>query len=163
MSTDMYGMATLDACRQILERIEPIRKKMAQGASLKEVASAAFFERVDLSAHGFFALDDSRCGYDWAKEKPELFPDNAPQNSWKGQPFNYFTQACACTEVEIDTLTGNHRTIRSDILVDGEFFFFSFCIFLRSHHVSNTRIKLHSWPKYQSSIGHRVRFIFRFS
>ena len=120
MSTDMYGMATLDACRQILEKIEPIRKKMAPGASLKEIAAAAFMERVDLSAHGFYALDDSRCGYDWNKEKHEAFPDDAPQNSWKGQPFNYFTQACACTEVKIDVLTGNHKTIRSDILVDGK-------------------------------------------
>lgn len=118
MSTDMYGMATLDACHQILKRLEPIRKKLPTGASLKEIAKAAFFERVDLSAHGFFALDDSRCGFNWNLEKPSDFPDDAPQNSWKGHPFNYFTQGCACTEVEIDVLTGNHSTIRSDVLVD---------------------------------------------
>lgn len=29
-----------------------------------------------------------------------------------------FTQGVACTEVEIDVLTGNHRTLRSDVLVD---------------------------------------------
>ena len=120
MSTDMYGMATLDACRQILKRIQPIREKLGPKASLKQVANAAFFERIDLSAHGFFALDDSRCGFDWTKEKPEVFPDTAPQNSWKGHPFNYFTQGCACTEVEVDVLTGNHTTIKSDVLVDGE-------------------------------------------
>jgi len=113
-------MATLDACRQILERITPIRNKLPDDASMKEIATAAFLERIDLSAHGFFALDDSRCGFDWTKEKPESFPDDAPQNSWKGHPFNYFTQGCACTEVEIDTLTGNHTTIRSDVLVDGK-------------------------------------------
>ena len=45
---------------------------------------------------------------------------NEPENSWKGNPFNYFTQGVAYSEVEVDVLTGNHRTIRSDILVDGK-------------------------------------------
>lgn len=118
MSTDMYGMATLDACRQILKRIEALRNKFPEGTPLKNIASEAFMERIDLSAHGFFTLDDSRCGYDWNTEKPDEYPDNLPQNSWKGQPFNYFTQGCALTEVEIDVLTGNHRTIQSDLIVD---------------------------------------------
>lgn len=120
MSTDMYGMAALDACNQIIQRIKPVRDKLPKGASLKEIASAAFYERVDLSAHGFFALDNDRCGYEWEKEKPANFPDDSPENSWKGHPFNYFTQGVACSEVEIDVLTGNHSTIRSDVLVDGK-------------------------------------------
>lgn len=118
MSTDMYGMACLDACNQILERLEPIRTALPENASLKDIATKAFFERVDLSAHGFFALDNSRCGFDWDKEKPDDFPDNAPTNSWKGHPFNYFTQGCAYSEVEIDVLTGNHTTLYSDVIVD---------------------------------------------
>jgi xanthine dehydrogenase/oxidase len=118
MSTDTYGMATLDACRQILASLEPIRNQLGPDASFKDVVSAAHFQRIDLSAHGFFALDDSRCGYDWAKPKPDDFPADAPTNSWKGHPFNYFTQGCACTEVEVDLLTGNHRTLQSDVLVD---------------------------------------------
>ena len=120
MSTDMYGMATLDACNQIIKRIKPVREQLPKEASLKEVANAAFFERIDLSAHGFFALDNDRCGYDWEKERPENFPLDGPENSWKGHPFNYFTQGVACSEVEIDVLTGNHVTLRSDVLVDGE-------------------------------------------
>lgn len=84
------------------------------------VASKAFYDRIDLSAHGFFAVDDSRCGYDWGKSKPDDFPSNEAENSWKGNPFNYFTQGVAYSEVEIDVLTGNHKTIRSDILVDGK-------------------------------------------
>ena len=120
----MYGMATLDACRQILKRIEPYREKLGIRASLRSIASAAHMDRVDLSAHGFFALDNSRCGYDWDREKPNEFPTNAPQNSWKGHPFNYFTQGVVCTEVEIDVLSGNHKTLRSDVLVDGTFLYF---------------------------------------
>lgn len=118
MSTDMYGMATLDACRQILVRLEPIREKLGPDAPLRDVVKAAHMERIDLSAHGFFALDDDRCGYDWGKPRPEDFPPDAPANSWKGHPFNYFTQGVVCTEVEIEVLTGSHRTLRSDILMD---------------------------------------------
>jgi xanthine dehydrogenase/oxidase len=118
MSTDMYGMATLDACRQIIARIEPIRKQLGPEAKFKSVVEAAHMARIDLSAHGFFTVEDSRCGFDWAKEKPEDFPKDAPANSWKGHPFNYFTQGVTCTEVEVDLLSGNHRTLRSDVLVD---------------------------------------------
>jgi len=118
MSTDMYGMATLDACRQIIARLDPIRKKLGPNATLKEMASVAFMDRIDLSAHGFFKLDDSRCGFDWLKEKPADYPDDLPANSWKGHPFNYFTQGVAFCEVEVDTLSGNHRTLRSDVIVD---------------------------------------------
>jgi xanthine dehydrogenase/oxidase len=118
MSTDTYGMATLDACRQILKRLEPFREKLGADAPLKDVAHAAFFARVDLTAHGFFTVDDKRCGFDWKKERPEGFPDDKPANSWRGNPFNYFTQGVVCTEVEIDVLSGNHRTLQSDLLVD---------------------------------------------
>jgi xanthine dehydrogenase/oxidase len=113
MSTDMYGMATLDACRQIWKRLEPIRDALGPSATLKELASRAFMERLDLSAHGFFTVPNERCGFDWGKEKPEGFPESAPANSWKGNPFNYFTQGVAVAEVEIDILTGNHRTLRA--------------------------------------------------
>lgn len=88
MSTDMYGMAALDACRQILARLQPIKEQLGPDATLKEVAKAAHFSRIDLSAHGFFALDSARCGFDWTLEKPTDFPEDAPANSWKGHPFN---------------------------------------------------------------------------
>jgi len=118
MSTDLYGMCTLDACRQILGRLKPIREKLGPAASLSEIAKAAHMERIDLSAHGFFTPHESRVGYDFFMEKPADFPADAPDNSWKGHPFNYFTQGVAYTEVEIDVLTGNHRTLFSDVIVD---------------------------------------------
>lgn len=111
-------MACLDACQQILKRLQPIKESMNEGATLKEIAKAAFFERVDMTAHGFFALDEGRCGYDWHAPRPEDYPTDLPENSWKGQPFNYFTQGVAFAEVEIDVLTGDHKTIASDVLVD---------------------------------------------
>ena len=118
MSTDTYGMATLDACRQILTRLEPIRSQLGPDATFKEVVNTAHFARIDLSAHGFFTVDDKRCGFFWDKEKPQGFPADAPQNSWKGNPFNYFTQGVVCSEVEINILTGNHKVLRSDLIVD---------------------------------------------
>ena len=118
MSTDLYGMATLDACQQILKRIQPIKDSLPSDATLKDVAKKAFFERIDLSAHGFFALDNDRCGYDWNKDRPDGFPTDLPDNAWKGHPFNYFTQGVAMAEVEIDALSGDHKTISADVLVD---------------------------------------------
>ena len=84
MSTDMYGMATLDACRKISERLQPVREKLGPEASFKSIVNAAHFDRVDLSAHGFFTVKDTRCGYDWMKNKPDDFPSDQPENSWKG-------------------------------------------------------------------------------
>ena len=43
---------------------------------------------------------------------------NHPENAWRGHPFNYFTQGVALAEVEIDVLTGDHRVISADVLVD---------------------------------------------
>lgn len=118
MSTDLYGMCTLDACRQIIKRLEPIREKLGPNASLAEVAHAAHFDRIDMTAHGFYAPDKSRCNWSFDKQKPADFPTDQPENSWKGRPFNYFTQGVCYSEVEIDVLTGNHCTLRADVVVD---------------------------------------------
>ena len=110
MSTDLYGMAALDACDQILARLEPIRlRRLAarEPVDLAALANEAFFARVDTSAHGFYAVDDARCGYDWSQPERD-----------RGHPFNYFTQGAACCEVEIDVLTGDWSTVRADVLVD---------------------------------------------
>lgn len=42
------------ACREIKARLEPVRAKLAPTATFKEVVNAAYFQRVDLSAHGFY-------------------------------------------------------------------------------------------------------------
>jgi xanthine dehydrogenase/oxidase len=97
MSTDLYGMATLDACHQIIQRLAPFYKKLGAKAKLSDIAKAAFMERVDLSAHGFFALDDDRCGFDWLKEKPDDYPALMPENSWKGHPVSEFFSQCTFT------------------------------------------------------------------
>jgi xanthine dehydrogenase/oxidase len=109
LSTDLYGMAVLDACEQIKKRLEPVRARMPE-ADWPSVVHAAYFDRVDLSAHGFYAVHTSRCGYD--------FDMKCADNAERGFPFNYFTQGVGCSEVEIDCLTGDSYVVRSDVLMD---------------------------------------------
>ena len=112
----MYAMATLDACRQILARLAPLRAAKPD-ATLADLAVTAFFQRIDLSAHGFFAIDTVRCGFDW-NIRPSAKADGTPDQTVRGHPFNYFTQGVGAVEVEIDVLTGDHHVVRADLLVD---------------------------------------------
>jgi xanthine dehydrogenase/oxidase len=109
--TDMYGMAVMDACHQILDRLKPIREKLPKETTdWKTLVHQAHMERIDLSAHGFYKIDDSRSGFDWNKQ--------CENNSERGHPYNYFTQGVGCAEVEVDCLTGDHKVLRVDILMD---------------------------------------------
>jgi len=110
MSTDLYGMAVLNACEQIRDRLKPVRAKLPADATWQQLVFAAYFDRVNLSAQGFYAVPSARTGYDW-----DIQTEN---NADRGCPFNYFTQGVACTEVEIDCLTGDSRVLRADVLMD---------------------------------------------
>lgn len=100
-SSDLNGYAIFNACEQLNERLRPYREKMP-GASMKELANAAYFDRVNLSAQGFYRTPD--IGYVWGENK--------------GQMFFYFTQGVTAAEVEIDTLTGDWTPLRADIKMD---------------------------------------------
>ncbi len=67
-----------------------------------ELARKAHLDRVHLSSTGFYATP----GITW---------DRA---SKRGNPFLYYAFGAACAEVEIDTLTGENRVRRVDILHD---------------------------------------------
>ena len=109
MGTDMYGMAILNACEQLNERLQPFKESQSIHEETgeystevwKSIITEAFFSRVNLSAQGFYTVPSDRCGYDWS----------ISDMTQRGQPFNYFTQGVACTEVEIDCLTGDHRFV----------------------------------------------------
>ncbi|XP_058199351.1 xanthine dehydrogenase 1-like isoform X2 [Rhododendron vialii] len=100
-SSDMYGAAVLDACEQIKARMEPIASK-SNFSSFAELAIACYMERIDLSAHGFYATPD--INFDWT--------------TGKGSPFRYFTYGAAFAEVEIDTLTGDFHTRTANVFLD---------------------------------------------
>uniref|UniRef100_A0A1B0D5Q3 Xanthine dehydrogenase n=1 Tax=Phlebotomus papatasi TaxID=29031 RepID=A0A1B0D5Q3_PHLPP len=99
--SDLNGMAILNACNILNERIAPYKKAFPEDGWNKWI-SRAYFDRVSLSATGFYATP--HLGYDFASNS--------------GRPFNYFTFGAGCSEVEIDCLTGDHQVIRTDIVMD---------------------------------------------
>jgi xanthine dehydrogenase/oxidase len=53
-SSDLNGYAAYNACEQINARIKPYREKLGPNATMKQIAHAAYFDRVNLSANGFY-------------------------------------------------------------------------------------------------------------
>ena len=105
-SSDLYGMAVLLAAKQLEERLRPVREKLGPEAAFREITEAAYFQQIDLCAHGFYKTPDIFMDWDAAKEGvPQL-------------PFNYFCYGAALSEVEIDCLTGDMMLRRADICMD---------------------------------------------
>jgi len=113
-------MAAQNACRIIKKRLAGLAaekfgcqsteieftdgKVIAPGGSMSfaEIAKQAFLARISLSSTGFYAT---------------------PKISWdreniSGTPFFYFSYGAACSEVTIDTMTGEMRVDQVDILHD---------------------------------------------
>ena len=67
-----------------------------------ELAKLCYLERVQLSAAGFYRTPDIH----WDRE------------AMRGKPFFYFSYGAAVSEVIVDTLTGEHRCLRTDIVQD---------------------------------------------
>ena len=118
--SDLNGMAAYDAARQIKERliafaasayrVEPedvefLPNRVRIGGEtvpFDTFIRLAYFARVQLSAAGFY-------------KTPKIHWDRA---SGRGHPFYYFAYGAACSEVSIDTLTGEYMMERTDILHD---------------------------------------------
>ena len=67
-----------------------------------EVAQLAWLNRVSLSATGYYRT-------------PKI---NYDRTTFSGRPFYYYAYGAAVTEVVVDTLTGENRVLRTDILHD---------------------------------------------
>nr|GAT58891.1 xanthine dehydrogenase/oxidase [Mycena chlorophos] len=102
--SDLNGFAVFNACAELNRRLEPYRQKLGPQAPLSALASAAWADRISLSAIGYHATGD--LGYEW----------NNPNET--GNLFHYFTQGACATEVEIDVLTGDSTVLRVDINMD---------------------------------------------
>lgn len=70
--------------------------------SFPEFIELAYFNQISLSSTGFYRT-------------PKIFYDHA---TGSGSPFYYFAYGVACSEVVIDTLTGEYKILRADILHD---------------------------------------------
>ena len=117
---DLNGKAAQDAARQIRERLaacmathhggraEDVRFANDQvevnGKTLpfSAVVAQGYLDRVQLWSDGFYATP----GLSWDKDK--MF----------GRPFYYFAYGAAVSEVVVDTLTGEWKLLRADILHD---------------------------------------------
>ena len=81
---------------------DPQDVEQAKVYSWPELAKSAYTDRVSLSATGYY-------------KTPQIHYDRA---SAKGHPFYYYANGAACSEVMIDTLTGETHIERADILQD---------------------------------------------
>ncbi|XP_063067791.1 aldehyde oxidase 6 isoform X2 [Engraulis encrasicolus] len=99
--TDANGMAVKDACETLYSRLEPLRKKNPTGTWQSWIKDA-FLEKISLSATGYYRGHDLYM--DWEKQE--------------GLPYAYFTYGACCCEVELDCLTGDYRTVRTDMVFD---------------------------------------------
>jgi xanthine dehydrogenase large subunit len=70
--------------------------------SFAELAHLAWFARVSLSSTGFY-------------KTPKIHYD---RETFSGRPFYYYAYGAAVSEVIVDTLTGENRLLRVDILHD---------------------------------------------
>ncbi|WP_116474398.1 xanthine dehydrogenase molybdopterin binding subunit [Zobellella maritima] len=70
--------------------------------SFQEFVQLAYFNQISLSSTGFYRT-------------PKIYYDHA---TGRGRPFYYFAYGAACSEVVIDTLTGEYKILRADILHD---------------------------------------------
>ncbi|GAB2184854.1 xanthine dehydrogenase molybdopterin binding subunit [Roseibium sp. LAB1] len=118
--SDLNGMAALNAAEQLKERLvafaaerwdtgpETIRfhnnmvEIGSEIVSFNDLVRQAYMARVHLSAAGFY-------------KTPKIHWDRA---AGKGRPFYYFAYGASCSEVSVDTLTGEYRVERTDILHD---------------------------------------------
>lgn len=73
-----------------------------QIVSFESLAQLAWMGQVSLSSTGYY-------------KTPKIFYDRSQA---RGRPFYYFAFGAACSEVIIDTLTGEYKMLRTDILHD---------------------------------------------
>ncbi|HXH02784.1 MAG TPA: xanthine dehydrogenase molybdopterin binding subunit [Candidatus Competibacteraceae bacterium] len=118
--SDLNGKAAQDAARKLKAQLSAFaarhfgveesavrfeRNQVLVGERafpLQEFARMAYVARTPLSATGFYATP--KIGYD--------------RKTWSGRPFYYFAYGAAVSEVAIDTLTGEYKLTRVDILHD---------------------------------------------
>jgi len=118
--SDINGMAAREAARTLKGRIAGVLAaeagcavddvqfgpgRIIAGArtfTLAQAATLAHAKRVSLSSTGYYAT-------------PKIHWDRA---TGRGRPFLYFSYGVAVTEVAIDTLSGENRMLRVDILHD---------------------------------------------
>jgi len=117
---DLNGKAAQDAARKIRERLAAFAARRhggdaadvrfandlvhvdGQAIPFRDLVRAAYEDRVQLWSDGFYATP----GLHWDRDKLQ------------GRPFFYFAYGAALSEVVVDTLTGEWKLLRADVLHD---------------------------------------------
>jgi xanthine dehydrogenase large subunit len=117
---DLNGKAAQDAARQIRERLAAHAAKLYGGDAagvrfaadtvfvdgrevrFSELVASAYLARVQLWSDGYYATP----GLSWDAK------------TMTGNPFSYFAYGAAVSEVVVDTLTGEWKLLRADVLYD---------------------------------------------
>ena len=117
---DLNGKAAQDAARRIRERLAAFAAETHGGEAcdvhfandivsvngkripFPELVRSAYEGRVQLWSDGFYATP----GLSWNRDKLQ------------GRPFFYFAYGAALSEVVVDTLTGEWKLLRADVLHD---------------------------------------------
>jgi xanthine dehydrogenase large subunit len=118
--SDLNGMAAQAAARTLKDRLTGFAAQRFQAQAeevqwlpgrirvrgeevpFEKLVHDAYYGRIQLSATGFYATPKIH----WSRDEG------------RGRPFYYFAYGAACSEVTIDTLTGEYRLDRVDILHD---------------------------------------------
>ncbi|WP_373414455.1 xanthine dehydrogenase molybdopterin binding subunit [Ensifer aridi] len=118
--SDLNGMAAANAAQQIKARLvrfaaerygvdeadvafEPNMVRIgAERIAFADLIKSAYAARVQLSAAGFY-------------KTPKIHWDRA---EGRGRPFYYYAFGASCSEVSVDTLTGEYQVERTDIIHD---------------------------------------------
>jgi xanthine dehydrogenase large subunit len=118
--SDLNGKAAQDAARQLRQRLAALAARLLGGDAeqvrfrggqvnvgqdhigFDQLVALAYTERLQLWSDGFYATP----GLHWDRDKLQ------------GRPFYYFAYGAAVSEVIVDTLTGEHRLLRADLLHD---------------------------------------------
>jgi xanthine dehydrogenase large subunit len=118
--SDLNGRAAQDAARKVRDRLAAFAAGRHGGEAadvrfghgrvqagghvlgFDELVAEAYLARVQLWSDGFYATP----GLSWDRE------------TLQGNPFYYFAYGAAVSEVVVDTLTGEWRLLRADVLHD---------------------------------------------
>ncbi len=118
--SDLNGKAAQDAARQIRERLAALAARQHGGNAadvrfgndevqvngtvvpFRDLVLQAYHARVQLWSDGFYATP----GLHWNRD------------TLQGRPFYYFAYGAAVSEVVVDTLTGEWKLLRADVLHD---------------------------------------------
>ncbi|CAD5228743.1 unnamed protein product [Bursaphelenchus xylophilus] len=102
VGSDMNGLAVQNACELLNKRLERFKKEKPNG-TWKEWVMDAYVNRVCLSQTGFGIIHHETVDF---------------MNGKGAELFGYQVYGVACSEVEVDCLTGDHHLLRTDIVMD---------------------------------------------